>query len=150
MNVRDLTTLLGFCGLLFVLWAIIAANRRDAAAKQRRLDALLGALTDPALDPAMRAELLRTLARDHRGFGGWLWDRLSNPMLWRVLWFAAGWILMVFAAAMLALHGFGLAWLSPNGLRDAFLALAAGFAIVTLPMAWREVARRERTAAEGR
>lgn len=150
MNVRDLTALLGFCGLLFVLWAIFAAHRREAVAKQRRLDALLGALGDPAVDPATRAELLRTLAREHRGFGGWLRDRLGNPRLWRVLWFSAGWILLVFAATMLALHVAGIARLSAEGLPSAFLALAGGFAIVTLPMAWREVARRERAAAEDR
>jgi hypothetical protein len=150
MNLRDLTSLLGLCGLLFVLWAIFAANRREAAAKQRRLDALLGALGDPAVDPATRAELLRTLAREHRGFRGWLWDKVGNPVLWRMLWFSAGWILMVFAATMLALHVAGIARLSSDGLPSAFLALAGGFAIVTLPMARREVARRERAAAEHR
>ncbi len=146
MNGRELVIFLACLACAASVIMAFAYRKKDGDARERRLDAMLTALNDPGLDATTRADLLRAIARDHLGFGGRLWALLSNPVLWRVLWFSAGWLILVLSGTMLLLEVIEMTHF--GGVLPA-MYFALGFAMVTLPMAWREVARREADAPAG-
>ncbi len=117
---------------------------KTASRKDKRLDALLEAVRDPSLDAATRAELLRALARDHQSLGSRLVQFVTNPTHWRMVWFGVGWLVMLMAGMPLALHAADAISLSHHALPSLATTAMAGFAMITLPMAWRELSRRER------
>jgi hypothetical protein len=141
----------------FLLFAMVACaisaliflahrNRGLVDIRLRRLEALTDALRDPGLDPATRAELLRTLAREHNGgLGRWLFAQLQRRELWRGLWFGAGWLLFVIGALLSLASVFYLVEISRD--RGPLFAMSAiGFAMITLPLGLREVFRRDGAA----
>ncbi|MBL8753195.1 MAG: hypothetical protein JNK15_07830 [Planctomycetes bacterium] len=142
MNGRELVVLLAClaCATGAILF-VVHQMRGPGSQHRRRFDALVASLQDPALDPNTRAEVLRALARDHAGWGGRLWAKLSQPVLWKALWFGAGWFLFVLAGTALAMHATRIveAWQMVPMLT---MLTAVGFAMVSMPMAWREATRR--------
>jgi hypothetical protein len=113
-------------------------RRRETAVDQRRLDLLEQALQHPSLDEATRAELLQVLAHP-RGApeqqpaaaatrkGDW----------WHLVWYGPGWILFVLGGCMLGAHALSLA---PGVDLKTYLPMTiTGFAILTLPLALREL-----------
>jgi hypothetical protein len=144
MNGRELVIFLACLACAVSAMMAFAHRKKDSEARERRLDAMLAALNDPGLDAPTRAELLRAIARDHLGFGGRLWALVSNPVLWRVLWFSAGWLILVMAGTALTLEVIEITHF--GGVEPAMF-FALGFAMVTLPLAWREVSRRDTAAA---
>jgi len=145
MNARELAVFLACLGCAISCVMLINWRKRDVAGRVQRLDAMLAALRDPALDAATRAELLRAIAHDHLGWFGQVWTRVANPQVWRVLWFSAGWITLVLAGTALILE---VLEVTHYGGEAPAIFVALGFAMVTLPMAWREVARRDSVATE--
>jgi hypothetical protein len=142
MNPRELVAALVFAGA--VLFAIAWMVRRAAAAddlERRRLDLLEKSLQHPGLDEATRAELLRALARrDARAAP--LLDRLSRHAgLLRAFWFGVSWTVFLVASGVLAAHALDLV----HGVRvETVLPVAIlGFAMLTLPLARAELARRD-------
>ncbi|MFY9341949.1 MAG: hypothetical protein WAT39_05645 [Planctomycetota bacterium] len=147
MNGRELTILCGVLACLFSVVSLVAAFLRAARKnRQPRQDALLAALNDPGLDATTRAELLRALAREHRTLGSSIANGLRNPTTWRVLWFGAGWLLTLLAGMAVAMHALDIARLGSEELPVAMILATAGFGMLSLPLAWRELTRRERVA----
>lgn len=151
MNGREFVMILIFGGMLVAGVVLLAAwRKRVMDASTRRFELLAEALRDPQLDPGTRAELLRALARGERGVLGWIWQRLQNPMLWRVLWFGSGWLTMLLSGAALGMHAVGLLLLRSQEVPPVVMAAVLGFGMVTMPLALRELLRRDRVAAERR
>jgi hypothetical protein len=134
------------CVALIVMGLLVHRQRSLLTLRLRRLETLTEALRDPNLDAATRADLLRTVAREHDGgLGRWLLAHLQRRDLWRGLWFGAGWLMFVIGALM-----------SMASLVDAvdlgrdsevvFAMSAIGFAMITLPLGLREVMRRDGAA----
>lgn len=148
MNGREFAILLGLlaCAISSIIF-VVHAQKGATSLRQRRLDALLEALRDPGLDPATKADLLRALANDHLGLLGWVRQKLANPVVWRVLWVSAGWMMLVIAGAALLGHALGVALLREQELPPVIGIAAFGFGMVTLPLAWREVLNRERAVS---
>jgi hypothetical protein len=138
MNMREIIIALPI--LVFVVLAVTVVRGRSSAS-QRRLDALLDALHDPQIDATTRTELLRALVHDHVGFTGRMRARLQQPGVGTAIWFGLGWFLFVLSGACLVLH---VTWIAPMQDSVPMLAMlaATGFAMVSMPMAWREVTRR--------
>ena len=148
MNTRELLVALpAVVGFFVVLLALIQRSRQGHGMHVRRFDLLVEALRDPALDPATRAELLRAVARQHTGIFGTLWHWLQQPMLWKVLWFGAGWMTMLLSGAALLTYAMGMNMVRSYELPAAVMSCALGFAMLTLPLALRELLRREQTAS---
>jgi hypothetical protein len=129
-------------GGVIVLKRLAAWHGDSRKLRARRFDLLAESLRDPSLDQATRAELLRTIARDHHGVAGWLWQRLQSPVLWRTLWFGTGWMGLLLSGAYLAMGvsgAWGWRWHAVPGV----MALVFAFGMLTLPLALRELARRE-------
>lgn len=148
MNGRELLMICAF-GSLFVVFLSWLATRhkRHHDERMRRFDVIVEALRDPGLDAATRAELLRAIARQHQGALGWIWARLQAPMLWKVLWFGAGWMTMLLSGAALATHALGMNMIRSYDLAPITMIAVVGFGMVTLPLALRELLRRERSPA---
>jgi hypothetical protein len=145
MNPREMLLVMSACAVAFVLIAVVAAGRRrQTDLRRQRLDVLAAALRDPTIDAATRGELARALLREQRGAIGWLWHQLQKPILWRVLWFGTGWIALILSATVVAMASAG--WMRGVDRTAVLLVLAASFAMVTLPLALRELLRRERVA----
>jgi hypothetical protein len=131
-------------GAVFVVKRLAAWHAGNQQLRTRRLDVIAEALRDPSVDAATRAELLRSIAREHHGVAGWLWQRLQQPAVWRVLWFGSGWMTMLLCGALLALDGLRLLRIDEVGIA---IAGVVAFGMVTLPLALRELTRREQSAA---
>lgn len=135
--------------LFFAIVRFLSGNtqhRRDL--RMRRLELLAESLRDPNLDAATRNEVVRALANGPLDAFGWIWKQLRRPMLWKVLWFGSGWMLMLLCGAAVTLDWLGALRLGGPD-RPAFTMMAVlGFGIVTLPLALRELLRRERVTAE--
>lgn len=125
-------------------------NKRAAALRTRRMDLLAEALRDPSLDAGTRAELLRALALDQQGALRWLWTGLRSLTVWKALWVGSGWIIMCTTGAIWAMALMGANGIPSRNLPPLVAMCAAGFGMVSLPLAWRELTRRERVAATGR
>src|SRR5690606_39128076 len=98
------------CVTSIVVARTLAGRRREVIElRERRLGLLAESLRDPALDPAVRAELLRALAHEHQGVGGWLWHRLRTPAAWRFVAFTAGWFGLLLGGVYLLMGATG-AW----------------------------------------
>lgn len=147
MNVREmLVAFPAVIGFFAVLLALLHRGRNSQALHMRRFDLMVEALRDPALDPSTRAELLRAIARQHTGLIGTMWHWLQQPMLWKVLWFGAGWLTMLLSGAALLTHAMGMTMVRTYDLPPVVMSCALGFAMLTLPLALRELLRREQTA----
>jgi hypothetical protein len=131
-------------GAAFVIKRLAVWSGGGQRLRARRLDVIADALRDPTVDPATRAELLRALARDHHGVAGRVWQRLQQPAVWRALWFGAGWIGLLVCSALLALYGMRMVRVDPT---DVAITGVVAFAMVTLPLALRELARHEHAAS---
>lgn len=139
--------ILGVCGIVVAITALRALSgwhRERSRVRVRRYELLAESLRDPGLDAATRADLLRVLAHDHRG---WLWQALRSPALWKVLWFGSGWFLFVLCSAMVGLQGCGLRLVASHELAVLVVPAAVGFAMLSLPLALRELARRDHGVA---
>lgn len=133
-----------FCLIaFFVLLSTRHKSRADF--RTRRLDLMAEALRDPNLDAGTRSELLRALAREHGGFAAWVWQRLQQPMLWRVLWFGAGWMTMLLGGTALLTYAMRMGIVRSMDLPAIVMLTAIGFSMVTLPLALRELLRRDGT-----
>ncbi len=147
MSGREYAMLFGFGGCLMALLVFLAnAHKQATSLRTHRFDALMAALRDPATNPVTRDELLRALVRDHHGSLGFLWQRLRNPATWRTLWFSIGWLLFIVGGSFFAFGALGVI----DGVdRSSVLPVGVlGFAMLTLPLALRELTRRDRRAAE--
>lgn len=141
------------CGAPFVVVIVsmilgAPSRRRGADNQRRRLDLIEQGLRDPSLDPTTRAELLRSLARDEQLCGGSILRFVASPTPWRYLWFGAAWFLFVLGGSLLASEKLNL-----TNIRDTHMLvimLVSGFAMLTMPAALRELARRSGTAPAGR
>jgi hypothetical protein len=129
-------------GAIFVVKRLADWHGQSRRLRVRRFEVLAESLRDPTLDPTTRAELLRAIARDHRGAAGWLAQRLQSPALWRTLWFGAGWFGLLINGALLVM---ALTRVSPwyRHLEPIVMALVCSFGMLTLPLALRELTRRE-------
>ncbi len=134
-----------WCAITFFRF-LASRVRHRGEQEARRFDLIAAALRDPSLDPTTRAELLRSVARERHGALGWIWQRVQNPALWRVLWFGSGWIGMVLSGTALSM---AFAWRGAHhwNVEPLVMCTAFCFAMLTLPLALREVARREHAAA---
>jgi hypothetical protein len=129
-------------GGVILLKRLAAWHGESRQLRVRRFDLLAESLRDPTLDPATRAELLRAIAREHQGVGGWLVQRLQSAALWRTLWFGSAWLGLLLSGAFLLLGAtgaWGWRWQAVPGVMAAVLA----FGMLTLPLALRELARRQ-------
>jgi hypothetical protein len=153
---QNYLVLIALGGSIFLLISLmrmlsVQAQRRHEIGT-RRLELIAEALRAPTLDAAARTELLRVLANQQEGIVGWIWRRLQNPTVWKVLWFGCGWLAMLLSGAALLIHAFSssFGWSPINryDLPGFVMATVAGFAMVTLPLALRELLRRERAAAQ--
>lgn len=122
------------------LWSLVmqAAKRRHQL-RMQRLQLLQEALRHPQLDEATRRQVLDVLGSEH--------PRLPMAVLLR-----AGYILFL-CIAWLMFFGGGVAWIlselqnwSWRDQEPAMFATIVGFALLTLPVAVRELLRRERSA----
>lgn len=148
MNGREFLILCGVGSCIAMVLSFLSArHRRGSELRMRRFDVLLEALRDPGLDAATRAELLRAVAREHVGVLGWIWQRVQDPMLWRVLWFGAGWMTMLLSGAALATYAFRLGMVRSNDVPPIVMLMTLGFGMLTLPLALRELMRRERATS---
>lgn len=142
MNGREVLLFSMFASFLVVVAALVFLRAKGGATiARRRLDLIEQALRDPSTDAATRALLLRSLAREHSsGFTAWLWAGARNPTVWRTLWFGTGWILFLVFGGALAAASMGL--LRFPRVEDVLPVAIAGFAMITLPTALRELTRR--------
>lgn len=125
------------------LWSVLmqAAKRRHQL-RMQRLQLLQEALRHPQLDEATRRQMLEVLGSEHR---------LPMAMLLRL-----GYIAFLSVAWLLFLVG-GVCWIlgqvqgwSWRDMEESMVATIVGFALLTLPMAVRELLRRDRSAAATR
>lgn len=146
MNGRELALICSAacCVIAFFVLLSTRHKRRDDF-RTRRLDLLAEALRDPNLDAPTRSELLRALAREHGGFSARIWQRLQQPMLWRVLWFGGGWMTMLLGGTALATYALRMGMVRSYDVPAIVMVTAVGFGMVTLPMALRELLRRDGT-----
>jgi hypothetical protein len=146
MNGRELVLICGFVGCAITFFAMLSArHKRRVEFRTRRLDLLAEALRDPNLDAGTRSELLRALAREHGGISAWFWQRLQQPMLWRVLWFGGGWMTMLLGGTALLTYAMRMGMVRSYDLPGIVMLTALGFGMVTLPLALRELLRRDGT-----
>jgi hypothetical protein len=122
-----------------------SSRRHRQELRTRRLELLADALREPGLDAATRADILRALANERHGFGGWLWRQLQRPMLWKALWFGTGWMTMLIAGAAVVAQLAGAEVVHRWDMPALVLTAVSGFGMVTLPLALRELLRRERS-----
>ena len=144
MNGRELALIFVCCVIAFIV-LVSKGDKHRVAFRTRRLDLLAEGLRNPNLDAGTRAELLRALAREHGGFSGWVWQRLQQPMLWRVLWFGGGWMTMLMGGTALATYAMRMGMVSSYDVPAIVMLTALGFGMVTLPLALREMLRRDGT-----
>lgn len=154
MTGRDFALLFSFCSFFFMLATMVlsgvARRRKDAALDHRRIDLLEKALQHPSLDDATRTELLQVLAHGGgRPHPPPVAEATRRGDWWHLLWFGPGWVLFVVGGCMLGAHALSLA---PGVDLKTFLPMTiTGFAVLTLPMALRELrVRRDHPAPSHR
>jgi len=134
--------------VLGVLTAVLMqAGKRRHQVRVQQLQVLQKALEHPALDERTRADLTRLLADDHRRKHGPLGARLGR-------WLRGGHVLLLACGWLLLIGGIGF-WIASDALdlpnrsmQPAIAATIVGIALVTLPLALRELlGRRDRKAA---
>ncbi|MBM4060938.1 MAG: hypothetical protein FJ265_07555 [Planctomycetes bacterium] len=140
MNVREMTLVFcfGLPVIALIVGLLVARSGRGHALRMKRLQVLQEALRHPQLDDATRRELLAVLGQEHRRGSAGRLARFGYAAFLGVSWLmfvagGAGWIYSEFV---------DLRW------RDAepFIVLTiAGFALLTLPVAVRELLGRGRT-----
>lgn len=141
MNVREMALgLFLIAGVASFVMLLLHLRRGGDSLRHRRSSAMLDALGDAQLDPATRAELLRAIAHEHVGFFGRLTDKLQQPVVWRAIWFGIGWFLMILAGAGLVVSRY--VTYATHEVPRLLMFTAIGFAMVSMPMAWRELTRR--------
>ena len=145
---REIALLLMFGGpaiaVLMIMFARVGKNRDRLHVT--RLQVLQEALRHPALDERTRAELTRVLADDYRREHGSFGERFGRWLrAGHVLLLACGWLLLVGGVgAWISFEAFGMS----RNVEPAIIATIAGIALVTLPLALRELlGRRDRSAA---
>lgn len=148
MDGRTVALLFGLMSFTFVLLTVwLSARSKPHDVQKKRLQVLDKALGHQDLDPATKAEILRVLADEQRATGG---ARVpEGASWWGQLWFGAGWVLFVVGGCML---GAGAADLVADVSTKTYLPMTiTGFAMLTLPMALRELmARRDRLSVPER
>ena len=132
-------------GVLAILsWVIVEAVKGRHNHEAQRLDVLEKALARPDLDAETRRELLTTLSRERerRAFAF-----LRRGSFWRMACFAVGWatVLIFGGIALLTVMG---ATHAPY--ESTLIPCVFGVALMTLPTAIREFARREEPRTETR
>ena len=128
---------------------LIPYAKRVHEQKMKRLEVLQEALRHPSLGDGTRADLVRLLSEEHR--------REAKPLLrwvrsgWRlghVLLLAVSWLLMVGGAAS---WGIGrLSGWNSYSLQPSIYVAVAGFVLMTLPIALREMLRRSGSPSSAR
>ena len=114
-----------------------------------RLDVLQQSLQHQAIDQATRTELLRVLQRDHEDARRPWTERLGRLAgALRILWFGVSWALFIVATGMLIAGEL-------RFLRGVYVPMVlplaiVGFAMVTMPFAWRELTARHNAVADRR
>jgi hypothetical protein len=136
-----------FAVFVLLVGAVLAAvlsvvGRRDARIRQR-LTLLQQALEHPQLDAATRSQILSVLAKEHETSK---LQFLKSANFWHRFVFGGGWLVFVFfgGIALLAMSN-----ILPQ--QTAQLAIAwslCGFAVLTLPLALRELLRRKSQLAD--
>lgn len=121
MSPSWLLIILACCGFATVLMIVTRAVAGRQQCRRRRLDVLEEALRRPDMDSELRREVVNALKSGQTG-----------GFSCRHLWFSAGWLGM-FAGGGLAI--FGNIHQSDVGL----MILVASLAVVTLPLALREL-----------
>lgn len=128
---------------------LLSHSKRVHEQKMKRLDVLQEALRHPSLGDDTRADLVRLLSEEHRREAKPLmrWVR-SGWRLGHVLLLAVSWLLMVGGAAS---WGIGrLSGWSSYSLQPSIYTAVAGFVLMTLPIALREMLRRSGSPSSAR
>lgn len=154
MNVQQWTLIICLSSFVVMIVTVILTNgakrrQQEHELERRRLDVLQEALQRPTLDAAMRAELSRIAQASAGSSRAPAGTALRTGDWWHLLWFGPGWVLFVVGGCMLAADTLDLV----TGVSTkTFLPMTiTGFAMLTLPMALRELtARRDRATATGR
>jgi hypothetical protein len=115
----------GVAGLAVLLAFVYVVTQRAARERARRLELVAEALRRPDLDPAIRSECLRALNPPERGTK-WL--------------FALGWLGLGGCVSWFCTEPYG------DEFTAAIVATVMSFAVLTLPLAWREATRARTTA----
>jgi len=141
------TMVIGLPVLGLLTAALLQAGKRRHQVRVQQLQVLQRALEHPALDERTRADLTRLLADDHRRKHGPLGVRVGR-------WLRVGHVLLLACGWLLLIGGIGF-WIASDALelpsrntQPAIAAMIVGIALVTLPLALRELlGRRERKPA---
>jgi len=132
----------GFVAFLSGVVAIAmgASGGRQHSERQKRLDILEKALERPDLDAALRREILGVLAREH--------EPQHRPAAWRSVSFGVGWLLFVMCGGVLALDFVGVV----RNIDERTVGPLAllGLGLLSLPVALREMTRRDGSLANQR
>ena len=120
--------LVGVAAAIFVPWL----RRRDARAKQR-LDLLAASLEGPEVDAQARSQVLLTLTREAE------MSASARSSFWTRLMFGFGWLLFVFSLGVTLVMW----WANDRESENAFLFALGGLAILSLPIALRELGMRK-------
>lgn len=152
MNTREIlfTLLFGVPLMAMVVSWIWRAGKNEHELRVARLQTLQEALKHPALDEQIRMDLTRLLADDYRRQHGPLGERFRRWLRGgHVLLLAVGWLLLIGGVGFwIAGEAFGMGRYT---IQPAIAATIAGIALVTLPLALRELlGRRDRNAAPSR
>lgn len=120
---------------------LLAYSKRLHEQKMKRLEVLQEALRHPALGDHAKADIVRLLSEEHRREAKPLmrWVR-SGWRLGHVLLLAVSWMLMVGGAASWVVGRLS-GWNSYS-LQPSIYFAVAGFVLMTLPIAMREMLRR--------
>ncbi len=116
--------IVGLCGGMMLLFTLISRFTERDKRRRKQLEILEEALKRGDMNADIRREVVAMLRSDR---GGFHWSHIP---------FGLGW-LGLFAGGGLALLGNG-----PSAPTAGFTMLVASFAVITLPMAIREMTRR--------
>ena len=116
--------IVGLCGSMMLLFTLISRITERDKRRRKQLEILEEALKRGDMNADIRREVVAMLRSDR---GGFHWSHIP---------FGLGW-LGLFAGGGLALLGNG-----PSAPTAGFTMLVASFAVITLPMAIREMTRR--------
>jgi hypothetical protein len=141
MRDEEAFLLFGLPCLLLVGSILIPRARRVHEQKMKRLQVLQDALRHPSLDEVTRSELVRLLTEEHR-------QQVQPLTRWVRSWSHVGYVALL-AASWLLMMGGAASWLVGRlsgwpsySLQSSIFAAVAGFVLITLPIALREMLRR--------